>query len=73
MPVLGPVKRSDLVSYMRELGFKGPYAGGKHQFMIKGQLRVRIPNPHGRDIGKWLLKQLLEEAEIDIVTWESLR
>jgi hypothetical protein len=35
MPRLGPIKRSSLIHYFRKLGFDGPYAGGKHQFMIK--------------------------------------
>jgi len=40
--------------------------------MVKGDLRVRIPNPHKRDIGKNLLKQILIEAEIEIGVWEKL-
>jgi hypothetical protein len=44
MPRFGPVKRKDLVRFLRELDFVGPYSGGKHQFMVKGKLRVRIPD-----------------------------
>ena len=40
--------------------------------MVKGQLRVRIPNPHKRDIGINLLKQVLKEAGIDRATWGKL-
>ena len=40
--------------------------------MLKGQLRVRIPNPHKGDIGKNLLKQILREAGIGTATWEKL-
>ena len=40
--------------------------------MIKGDLRIRIPNPHKRDIGKNLLKLILKEADIDISEWEKL-
>jgi hypothetical protein len=40
--------------------------------MVKGDLRVRIPNPHRGDIGKNLLKQILKEAEIEIKVWERL-
>ena len=46
--------------------------GGKHQFMIKGNLRVRIPNPHKTDVGKNLLNQILMQADIDKHKWESL-
>jgi len=36
MPRFGPVKRQDLIRYLRELGFEGPYVGGRHQYMVKG-------------------------------------
>jgi len=47
---------------LRQLGFRGPYSGGKHQFMVKEHLRVRIPNPHRGDIGQNLLRAILREA-----------
>ena len=72
MPIIGPIKRKDLIQYFQQLGFKGPYSGGKHQFMLKGHLRVRIPNPHRGDIGKNLLRQILREAGIDRAIWENL-
>ncbi len=37
MPRFGPIKHTELIRYLRRLGFEGPYAGGKHQFMIKGE------------------------------------
>ncbi len=46
MPRLGPIRRGDLVHYLRIAGFTGPYIGGKHQFMIKSVIRLRIPSPH---------------------------
>ena len=33
MARIGPIKRKDLVSGLRQLGFTGPYAGGKHEYM----------------------------------------
>ena len=72
MPKLGPIKRKALIHYLRQVGFSGPYSGGKHQFMVKGSLRVRIPNPHKDDIGKNLLMQILREAGIDKAEWEVL-
>ena len=52
MPVFGPIKRKTLIYYLGQAGFSGPYSGGKHQFMLKGRLRVRISNPHKADIRK---------------------
>ena len=31
MPRFGPIKRRELVSCLRRLGFTGPFAGGKHE------------------------------------------
>ena len=72
MPALRPIKQKRLIRYFRKLNFSGPFSGGKHQFMVKGELRVRIPNPHKGDIGKNLLKQILKEAEINLDVWEKL-
>ena len=72
MPIFGPIKRKNLIYYLKQLGFDGPYAGGKHQFMIKDQDRLILPNPHQGDIGKGLLSQILEQAGLDRETWESL-
>jgi len=72
VPWLGPIKREELVRYLRVLGFEGPYSGKKHQFMLKGVVRLRIPNPHQRDIGKELLSRILKQAGIDRETWEKL-
>ncbi|MBI3303917.1 MAG: type II toxin-antitoxin system HicA family toxin [Deltaproteobacteria bacterium] len=72
MPRFGPIKRRELMQCLRQLGFHGPFAGGKYQFMVKGSLRVRIPNPHREDIGKNLLREILREAGIEISEWEAL-
>jgi hypothetical protein len=40
MPIVGSIKRRDLLRHLRTLGFAGPFSGGKHQFMIKGTLRI---------------------------------
>ena len=73
MPTFGPIKRKELVSYLKKLGFDGPYIGGKHQYMIKGETKLVIPNPHQGDIGKDLLARILRQAEIDKDEWENLQ
>ncbi len=40
MPRFGPIKRRDLIRYLRVLGFEGPYSGRKHQFMIRGEITL---------------------------------
>jgi predicted RNA binding protein YcfA (HicA-like mRNA interferase family) len=73
MPKLAPIKRKDLIRYLRNLGFDGPYAGGKHGIMRKGDITQPIPNPHGsKEFSKEFLIRLLKQAGIDRETWEKL-
>ena len=72
MPAFGPVKRRVLIKALRRAGFEGPMSGTKHQFMVKGDLTVFIPNPHRGDIGKDLLARLLRQARITRADWEEL-
>lgn len=72
MPPFGPIKRSDLIRAFRKAGFEGPEPGGKHAFMIRGKLTIRIPNPHRGDVGRDLLARLLREASIAREEWEKL-
>jgi predicted RNA binding protein YcfA (HicA-like mRNA interferase family) len=71
MPPFGPIKRRDLISALKQFDFEGPFPGGNHQYMSKGQLKVHIPNPHRGDISKGLLAQILTEAGISREEWES--
>ena len=67
-----PIDRRKLIQRLRKFGFTGPFSGGRHQFMIKGQLKVRIPNPHrGGDISDSLLKEILRQAEISTENWSQ--
>jgi HicA toxin of bacterial toxin-antitoxin, len=72
MAKLRPIKRKDLISSLCQLDFTGPYVGGKHQYMQRGRLKVRIPNPHQSDISVALLKRILEEADVSLQEWEQL-
>ena len=70
MPHWGPTSRRDLVRTLRELGFAGPYSGGRHQFMTRGDVVVTIPNPHRGDIGIGLLSRVIRQAGVSRVEWE---
>jgi predicted RNA binding protein YcfA (HicA-like mRNA interferase family) len=55
------------------LGFKGPFSGGKHQFMVKGPVKVRIPYPHGSmEIHFGLLKEIIRQAGVTLEEWDSI-
>jgi predicted RNA binding protein YcfA (HicA-like mRNA interferase family) len=61
-----------LVQRFRKSGFDGPYSGGRHLFMVKGGLKVRIPNPHRGDISKYLVAEILRQAGISSEDWEKI-
>jgi predicted RNA binding protein YcfA (HicA-like mRNA interferase family) len=72
MPTFGPIKRQVLIRNLRKLGFEGPLPGGNHQYLVKGLLKVWIPNPHQGDISQSLLARILSQANISRDDWESL-
>jgi predicted RNA binding protein YcfA (HicA-like mRNA interferase family) len=72
MPSFGPVKRKDLIKALRQAGFEGPYAGGKHEFLVKVEIRLILPNPHQSEISKDLLARILRQANVSRAEWEKL-
>jgi predicted RNA binding protein YcfA (HicA-like mRNA interferase family) len=67
-----PVSRRELIRRLRKLGFEGPYPGSDHEFMVKDDVYVSIPNPHhGEKIGAELLSIILKEGEISRTEWLS--
>ena len=73
MPRLSPAKWRELVRRLRALGFEGPYQGGRHPYMVKGDLVLTVPNPHREDIGIDLLSRLLAQAGISRQEWDTAR
>ncbi|MEK7146813.1 MAG: type II toxin-antitoxin system HicA family toxin [Patescibacteria group bacterium] len=61
----------ELVKKFRKFGFDGPYSSGRHLFMAKGKLKVRIPNPHKSDISKHLISEILCQANISKADWSN--
>jgi predicted RNA binding protein YcfA (HicA-like mRNA interferase family) len=72
MPPFGALKRKDLIKALKQAGLEGPYAGGKHEFLVKGELRLVLPNPHQGEISKDLLARILLQANISRNEWENL-
>ncbi len=72
MPPFGPISRKELIRALRAAGFDGPYSGGKHPFMLKGDLTLTLPNVHQGDIGRELLARILRQAGISREQWERL-
>jgi len=70
---MNSVNRRELIHRLRVLGFKGPFTGGRHSFMMRGQFKLRMPNPHKGDISVSLLKEILRQAGISEDDWEKTK
>lgn len=72
MSRLSPVTWNELVRRLHALGFEGPFSGrGPHPIMLRGDIRLVIPNPHRGDISVDLIKKILRQGEIDREDWLS--
>ena len=65
------VSRRELIRKLRNMGFSGPFSGGRHQFMQRESLKLRIPNPHLGDIHIGLIKEILRQGNIPWDDWEN--
>ena len=65
-----PISRREFIRRMLALGFDGPYAGGKHEFLIRNEQRLILPNPHQGEISVALLTRLLRQAGVAREQWE---
>jgi len=72
VPPFGPVSRREFIQALQRLGFEGPFSGGKHQFMMRGEVTLRVPNPHGGDLGVGLLARILRQAGVSRSEWEAV-
>ena len=70
--MLRPISVRKLIQNLKLLDFVGPYSGVRHMFMIKDNLKLRIPNPHNVDISKGLLSEILRQGGISLNDWNSL-
>ena len=67
-----PLSRRELVRKLKRAGFAGPFSGGRHQYVLRGKLRIFIPNPHGADIGSKILKRVILDVGISEDGFEQL-
>lgn len=72
MPKIPPCSRTELVRKLKRLGFDGPFAGGKHEYMKRGSYRLTIPNLHGKQIDSVLVLEILKQADISRKEWLSV-
>lgn len=73
MPKFGPIRRNDLIYYLKLLGFEGPHSGSKHEFMRGRGKKLILPNSHQGDLSQSLLASILRKAGITRDEWEKLK
>jgi hypothetical protein len=71
-----PCKRRDFIKKLRKLGFKGPYSGTRHQFIVFENHRLAIPS--NAEYSMPQLRVMIREVEkildrkINLNEWEKL-
>lgn len=66
------ISRRKLIQRFHNLGFNGPHPGGRHLYMVKDTHKVRIPNPHQKDISKPLVMKIIHQVGISVEEWDKL-
>lgn len=67
------ISRRKLIQKLHKFGFNGPHPGGRHLYMIKGELKIRVPNPHPGDISKSLAIKIINQAGISHNEWDKVK
>ena len=67
-----PVSWNQFVKNLQALGFEGPCRGGRHPFMVKGDLVLTIPNPHRSEICVYLLGRIRRQVGLSRVVCNRL-
>ncbi len=68
MPKLNSLSFHEFIKKLKKFGFKGPYSGGRHLYMIKDSLRLTLPNLHRKGISVALLIKIIDShAFTDVV------
>jgi hypothetical protein len=61
MPGWNPVKRREFIRKLHGLGFGGPFAGARHEFMVIRNHRQTIPSNHEYSVPQ--LRMLIHQVE----------
>ncbi len=73
MPKLVPVSWKECVRRLRKFGFEGPYWGGRHPYMLRGDTSLTIPNIHRKEVSIDLLSRMLKQADIGRDEWLKMK
>lgn len=74
MPKLTPIPAREVIRKLRELGYEGPFGGGKHCVMrhpVTGK-KISVPVHSNRDLPIGTLRAIVKAAEVTVAEWEAL-
>jgi predicted RNA binding protein YcfA (HicA-like mRNA interferase family) len=76
MPKMKPIPRRELLRKLKQLGFEGPFPGGKHDAMRRPGDQAKVPIPRddakSREIGVELQKRIMKEIGVSLKEWLAL-
>jgi predicted RNA binding protein YcfA (HicA-like mRNA interferase family) len=74
MPRLVPLKPQEVIRKLKQLGFDGPYPGGRHQRMVnlKSGKVIPVPLHKGRDVSVGLIREIITEVGVSREDWLAL-
>lgn len=74
MAKLTPIPAREVICKLRQLGYEGPYGGGKHSAMRHPETGKKIPIPvhANRDLPIGTLREIVSIAKVSVKEWESL-
>lgn len=73
MPKLVPIKPKKLIKILLHLGFVQRDAEGSHVFFRHPNGRTTVIPVHNKDIGKGLLRKILNDIDLSIADFDALR
>lgn len=66
MPKIIPLSRKTLIKKLRKLGFTGPFSATRHEYLIKINHKIFVPNTHGsKDVGVPIIAEIIKQLVID--------
>lgn len=73
MPKLVPIRPQKFIKILLLLGFTQRDAEGSHVFFKHADGRCTVIPVHNKDIGKGLLRKILNDIEISVAEYDKLR
>jgi predicted RNA binding protein YcfA (HicA-like mRNA interferase family) len=74
MPKLTPIPAREVVRKLRQIGYEGPFGGGKHAVMRHPEtgIKISVPMHANRDLPLGTLRAIVKAAGISVEEWEQI-